>query len=306
MHIEDGEEDDYAAYLGVEKFRFLPFLHGHDQTVGGGHGEGFVGRGNALGITEEIKGEDQQKGKENGKNRQKDRGKRHESERDQPTGDQNAENPSGFRQGTKFHGSHDNSRNEEGEPIVEFVAGAASLFLMTATGDMTMSELLTAFPGAQRALFRNYHVGGCSSCGFRPDETLAEVCQRNDGLDPEEVLEKIRLASEEDQKMMVTPAELKALLDEKKVQLLDIRTQEEYDAVHIEGSRRLTQPFMQEALSTWPKDSTIVVLDHDGKRSLDAVAYFTGHGFTAIKCLRGGIDAWSQEVDPSLPRYTLE
>ena len=40
-----------------------------------------------------------------------------------------------------------------------------------------MAELLEAYPGAQRALFRNYHIGGCSSCGFRPDETLAERLQ---------------------------------------------------------------------------------------------------------------------------------
>ena len=49
-----------------------------------------------------------------------------------------------------------------------------------------MAALLEAYPGAQRALFRNYHIGGCSSCGFRPDETLADVCDRNGGLDPEE------------------------------------------------------------------------------------------------------------------------
>lgn len=176
---------------------------------------------------------------------------------------------------------------------------------MTATGDMTMSELLAAFPGAQRALFRNFHIGGCSSCGFRQDETLAQVCQRNDGLDPELVLEKVRLAYEEDLKLMVSPGELKGILDAKQARLLDIRTQEEYDAVHIEGSIRLTQPLMQEAL-TWPKDTVLVVLDHQGQRAPDAVAYFAGHGFTAIKSLRGGIDAWSQEVDPSLPRYTLE
>ena len=57
---------------------------------------------------------------------------------------------------------------------------------------MTMAELLEAYPGAQRALFRNYHIGGCASCGFRSDETLAQVCHRNDGLDPEEVVESVR------------------------------------------------------------------------------------------------------------------
>ena len=39
---------------------------------------------------------------------------------------------------------------------------------------------------------------------------------------------------------------------------------------------------------------------------MDAAAYFQGHGFTNVKSLRGGIDAYSAEVDSSLPRYRLE
>jgi rhodanese-related sulfurtransferase len=171
---------------------------------------------------------------------------------------------------------------------------------------MTMAALLEAYPGAQRALFRNYHIGGCSSCGFRPDETLADVCQRNGGLDPEDVMQDVRLAWEQDERMMITPREAKDLLESDRVELLDIRTREEYEAVRIEGARLLDQTLMQETLATRPKDSLLVIVDHQGSRSLDAAAYFAGHGFTNIKCLRGGIDAWSAEVDSTLPRYTLE
>jgi rhodanese-related sulfurtransferase len=39
---------------------------------------------------------------------------------------------------------------------------------------------------------------------------------------------------------------------------------------------------------------------------MDAAAYFQGHNFSNVKRLRGGIDAWSVEVDPQLPRYHLE
>jgi rhodanese-related sulfurtransferase len=39
---------------------------------------------------------------------------------------------------------------------------------------------------------------------------------------------------------------------------------------------------------------------------MDAAAYFQGHGFANVKSLRGGIDAWSAEVDPNLPRYRVE
>jgi rhodanese-related sulfurtransferase len=177
---------------------------------------------------------------------------------------------------------------------------------MTSTVDMTMGELLETFPGAQRALFRNYHIGGCASCGFRPEETLAEVCSRNDGLDPEEVLETVRQASAEDERLMISPLEVKQLLEAKEVELLDIRTREEYEAVHIDGALFLDHALMQQILANAPKESFLVFADHKGPRSLDAAAYFAGHGFTNIKCMRGGIDAWSLQVDPSLPRYTLE
>jgi rhodanese-related sulfurtransferase len=177
---------------------------------------------------------------------------------------------------------------------------------MTSTADMTMTELLETFPGAQRALFRNYHIGGCASCGFRPEETLADVCGRNGGLDPEDVLEQVRLASEQDELSMIAPQEVKDLLETEGVEILDIRTREEYEAVHLEGAKLLDQALMHEMVATRPKDRLLVIVDHKGSRSLDAAAYFAGHGFSNIKCLRGGIDAWSAEIDTSLPRYTLE
>src|SRR5271155_813211 len=78
--------------------------------------------------------------------------------------------------------------------------------------DLTMRELLQAFPGAQRALFRKYHIGGCSSCGFQPTETLAQVCERNERLPVSEVIDHIQSSHEADLKMQITPAELDAKL----------------------------------------------------------------------------------------------
>lgn len=177
---------------------------------------------------------------------------------------------------------------------------------MTITADMTMKELLDAYPGAQRALFRRYHIGGCASCGFRPEETVAEVCARNDNLDPGEVLETVRSAHEQDELLMISPPEAAALAAGEKTCLVDIRTKEEFEAVHIKGSLLFNQALMQEILGSWPKDRAVVIVDHLGLRALDAAAYLAGHGFSHIQVLRGGIDAWSQEVDASLPRYTLE
>lgn len=172
-----------------------------------------------------------------------------------------------------------------------------------------MSELLQEFPGAQRALFRAYHIGGCSSCGFRPDETLAQVCRRNNDLPVEQVIETILSGHEAELKMQIEPEELSRKVREESassIAVIDVRGREEWDAVHLDGSQFLTQELMQEMLTSWPKEREIVFVCHHGVRSLDAAAFFAGHGFTEAKSLAGGIDAWSVRIDPSLPRYHLE
>jgi rhodanese-related sulfurtransferase len=170
-----------------------------------------------------------------------------------------------------------------------------------------MKELLEQFPGAQRALFRRYHIGGCSSCGFSPEETLAGVCARNEKLNTTEVVEHIVESDAADRAIQIEPRELAARLKEADdIHLLDVRTREEFDAVKIHGAELFTQELMQEAMSKWPRENLLVIYDHEGIRSMDAAAYFQGHGFPNVKSLRGGIDAWSVEVDPSLPRYHLE
>jgi rhodanese-related sulfurtransferase len=171
--------------------------------------------------------------------------------------------------------------------------------------NLTMAELLAAYPGAQRALFRKYHVGGCASCGFRPDETLAELCARNDALPVGEVAAHILASHEADARLLVAPAEAAALVQAGRARLVDIRTREEFDAVHVEGSTFFTQELMHE-IGGWDRETVIIFVDHQGARCLDAVAYFNGHGLENVRALRGGIDAWSCEVDPEMPRYELE
>lgn len=177
---------------------------------------------------------------------------------------------------------------------------------MKITADMTMREILEACPGAQRALFRHYHIGGCASCGFKPEETLEGVCARNPGVDPTAALATILEAHEQDEMVFVSPVEAAEILREGKARLLDVRTREEFDAVHIDGALLFSQELVQEIMGRWPKDTVLVLVDHTGTRSLDAAAYFAGHGFVNTRALRGGIDAWSCEVDATLPRYTVE
>jgi rhodanese-related sulfurtransferase len=173
--------------------------------------------------------------------------------------------------------------------------------------NIAMKELLVQFPGAQRALFRKYHIGGCASCGFSPEETLAGVCARNENLNVDEVIEHITTSHEADRAMQIEPRELAdRIAGGEPVYLLDVRTREEFEAVKLANAHFFTQELMQEILGNGARKNLFVVYDHTGARSMDAATYFQGHGFENVKSLRGGIDAWSAEVDPKLPRYHVE
>jgi rhodanese-related sulfurtransferase len=165
-----------------------------------------------------------------------------------------------------------------------------------------MEQVTTVFPSAQRALFQKYHVGGCSSCGFQPTDMLATVAT-NHGLDVNEVIEHIKRSQEMEKNLEITPAETSQLLKEGKIKLIDVRTPEEYAIASVEGSILVNQSLAQEILETWPKDTAIVTICHRGMRSLDAAAYLRGHGFTNTRSMTGGIDAWSLQIDSSVPRY---
>ncbi|MBI5242151.1 MAG: hypothetical protein HY922_00540 [Elusimicrobia bacterium] len=108
------------------------------------------------------------------------------------------------------------------------------------------------------------------------------------------------------EKLLISPGELRERLEaaQAKLELLDVRSEPEHRLLHIEGSRLATRKLVDELFSSWPKDTPIVLYDHFGPRGLDAVRVLSmAHGFSAVRALRGGIDAWSKEVDPLVPRY---
>jgi rhodanese-related sulfurtransferase len=176
------------------------------------------------------------------------------------------------------------------------------------TGQNTMGEINARFPGARRALFARYHIGGCSSCAYEDTETLDSVCLRNE-INSSEAVEHILNSHLEDKKMLIEPTAAQALVDQgKDVRFIDTRTREEHEAVKIPDSYFMTQELQQEIFGTWERseDLVIVLYDHTGKSAIDTCAWFIGHEMRHTFALVGGIDAWSKEVDATIARYRLE
>lgn len=85
--------------------------------------------------------------------------------------------------------------------------------------------------------------------------------------------------------------------------LVDVRTPEEWDIVHLEGARLLTQELLDEMTADWSPETPIICYCHHGVRSVNATMFLREKGFHNVRSMRGGIDLWSQEIDGSLPRY---
>lgn len=86
------------------------------------------------------------------------------------------------------------------------------------------------------------------------------------------------------------------------LQLFDVRTPEERATASIPGSILLTED-EEKRLASLPKDSALAFHCHHGGRSRSAAEHFASLGFTRVYNVEGGIDAWSQRVDPDVPRY---
>ncbi|MDH3685138.1 MAG: rhodanese-like domain-containing protein [Myxococcales bacterium] len=101
----------------------------------------------------------------------------------------------------------------------------------------------------------------------------------------------------------LTVSELKKLLDSGETfEFLDVRTPEEHEKARIEGTT-LLDPETGAALEKLGLDTRLVFHCHHGGRSQKAAEHFASLGFRNVYNVVGGIDAWSLEVDPDVPRY---
>ncbi len=89
--------------------------------------------------------------------------------------------------------------------------------------------------------------------------------------------------------------------------LLDVREAWELQTAHLDlpGARTLHIPMhtLPARLHELKREQPILALCHHGARSLQCVAFLRQQGYEAAYNVAGGIDAWSREVDASIPRY---
>jgi len=98
-------------------------------------------------------------------------------------------------------------------------------------------------------------------------------------------------------------AELKKKLDDDSVILIDVRGQDERALASLDAAKPMEGQLMQE-IEAMPKDTELAFICHVGNRSQVAAEHFRKQGFTNVSNVVGGIDAWSQTIDPSVDRYT--
>src|SRR5580700_15914 len=102
----------------------------------------------------------------------------------------------------------------------------------------------------------------------------------------------------------ISPAEAAELLSAGKARLIDVREPWEFETARIEGSVLMPMGDVPgRAHQELDPDERLVVICHLGMRSMTVTAWLRNQGFEEAQSLRGGIDAWSAEVDPTVSRY---
>lgn len=85
--------------------------------------------------------------------------------------------------------------------------------------------------------------------------------------------------------------------------LVDVREPWEFRIARIEGSVNIPLGALQQVVERYAPDRELVLICHHGPRSTHACLLLERAGYTRVFNLAGGVDAWSETVDPTVPRY---
>jgi sulfur-carrier protein adenylyltransferase/sulfurtransferase len=137
----------------------------------------------------------------------------------------------------------------------------------------------------------------CPVCGAHPSVTRLIDYEQFCGIRGEEYVESTKVPE-------ITPAEVKKWMDEAKpFVLVDVREPHEFQICRIPGSTLIPLGEVPKRMNELNSADEIVVHCRSGMRSAKAVELLMQAGFRKIHNLKGGVLAWSDEVDPSMPKY---
>jgi len=88
-----------------------------------------------------------------------------------------------------------------------------------------------------------------------------------------------------------------------KLLLVDVREPWEYEVCRMEGATLIPMRTIPANLQALDSDEDVICYCHHGQRSLDVAAWLRTQGVENAQSLAGGIDRWSIEIDPAVPRY---
>lgn len=102
----------------------------------------------------------------------------------------------------------------------------------------------------------------------------------------------------------IMPLEVKQRLDRgEKLLLVDVREPHEFAICHIEGTVLIPMGTIPANLQKLDVDEDVICFCHHGMRSMDVANWLRAQGVKTAKSMAGGIDRWSVEIDPKVPRY---
>jgi rhodanese-related sulfurtransferase len=170
------------------------------------------------------------------------------------------------------------------------------------TEQSTLEEIGTYYSGIWNVLEKKYKL---PKTKLDPKWTLSNL-SKNFDLPPAQIIfMEIQLEESSAKIEQITALEAQKIIQtEKTAQVFDVREAWEREFGSLPKSKTLNKTSFKELLKKSPKDMPIILYCHFGVRSLDAAHHFTREGFTRVYTIKGGIDAWSTQVDPSIPRYS--
>jgi len=181
--------------------------------------------------------------------------------------------------------------------IIGTIQALETIKLILGIGEPLIGKLLLF--DALKMKFRELNLRKdpeCPVCGENP--TIKELIDYEAfcGITPEQILRESGLE--------VTPEELKAKLENgEDIILIDVREPVEYEINRIEGSKLIPLSKLPEKVNELDQTREIILYCKMGGRSARAVQLLRELGFTRVKNLAGGIDAWIEKIDPTMPRY---